>query len=202
MPLIESSAATLALWGGLGYLMGSIPFGMVLTRLLGLGNLREIGSGNIGATNVLRTGSKGAALATLLLDGGKGAVAVLLARALAAGDAAQLAGLASFLGHCFPVWLGFRGGKGVATFLGIALALAWPVGLAACATWLAAALASRISSVGALGAAALAPVWAVLLGYGPMVALFAVLAAVVIWRHGANIARIRAGTEPKIGKGK
>ena len=202
IPLIESTLATLGLWAVVGYVLGSIPFGMVLTRLLGLGNLREIGSGNIGATNVLRTGSKPAAAATLLLDGGKGAVAVLLARAMAGEDAAQLAGLMAFLGHCFPVWLGFKGGKGVATFLGLILALAWPVGLACCATWLASAAASRISSVGALGAAISAPVWALILGVPSLVALAVVLAAIVLWRHSANIARLRAGTEPRIGKGK
>lgn len=202
MPEIVSTLPTLGLWAVIGYLLGSIPFGMVLTRLLGLGNLREIGSGNIGATNVLRTGSKPAAAATLLLDGGKGAVAVLLARAMAGEDAAQLAGLMAFLGHCFPVWLGFKGGKGVATFLGLILALAWPVGLACCATWLASAAASRISSVGALGAAISAPVWALILGVPSLVALAVVLAAIVLWRHSANIARLRAGTEPRIGKGK
>lgn len=202
MPLIENTLAILGLWAVVGYALGSVPFGMVLTRLLGLGNLREIGSGNIGATNVLRTGSKPAAAATLLLDGGKGAVAVLLARALAGEDAAQLAGLMAFLGHCFPVWLGFKGGKGVATFLGLILALAWPVGLACCATWLASAAASRISSVGALGAAISAPVWALVLGVPSLVGLALLLAAIVLWRHSANIARLRAGTEPRIGKGK
>ena len=202
MPDLTSSLIALTGFAVFGYLIGSIPFGMVLTRALGLGNLREIGSGNIGATNVLRTGSKPAAAATLLLDGGKGAVAVLLARAMAGEDAAQIAGLAAFLGHCFPVWLGFRGGKGVATFLGLLLALAWPVGLAACLTWLAAAFASRISSMGALAAAMLAPLWALVLGQGQVAVLAAVLGAVVLWRHSANIARIRAGTEPKIGQGK
>ncbi|MCB1334413.1 MAG: glycerol-3-phosphate 1-O-acyltransferase PlsY [Roseivivax sp.] len=202
MPEIVSSLSTLGLWAVLGYLLGSIPFGIVLTRALGLGDLRQIGSGNIGATNVLRTGNKGAAAATLILDGAKGAVAVLLARALAGEDAAQLAGLAAFLGHCFPVWLGFRGGKGVATFLGLMLALAWPVGLACCATWLAAAYASRISSVGALVAALSSPVWAVLLGVPQIVALAILATALVFYRHGANIRRLRDGTEPKIGKGK
>ena len=144
MPDLVSPATTLLLWAALGYLLGSVPFGVLVTRALGLGDVRAIGSGNIGATNVLRTGSKGAALATLLLDGGKGALAVLLARAVAPEDAAQLAGLAAFLGHCFPVWLGFRGGKGVATFLGLLLAVAWPVGLAACATWAASAALLRI----------------------------------------------------------
>ncbi|MFX0546152.1 glycerol-3-phosphate 1-O-acyltransferase PlsY [Roseovarius sp. S1116L3] len=199
MPLIETSAVILILWAVIGYLLGSIPSGMILARAMGLGNLREIGSGNIGATNVLRTGSKKAAAATLLLDGLKGAVAVLLARWIAGEDAAQLAGLAAFLGHCFPVWLKFRGGKGVATFLGLMLALAWPVGLLACATWLATAAVLRISSLSALVAALSAPVWMLLLGYWSMLVLGLVLAALILWRHRSNIARLRAGTEPKIG---
>ncbi|MCW3780418.1 glycerol-3-phosphate 1-O-acyltransferase PlsY [Defluviimonas salinarum] len=199
MPEITSGAAALILAGVLGYLLGSIPFGVVLTRIMGLGDLRKIGSGNIGATNVLRTGNKGAAFATLVLDGGKGAAAVLAARAWAGEDAAQLAGLAAFLGHLFPVWLGFKGGKGVATFLGTLLALAFPVGLAACATWLVTAIVSRISSLSALVAAALAAVWAALLGHGEMVVLILLLAALVFVRHAPNIARLRAGTEPRIG---
>ena len=150
MPDIISSPLALFLVGVLGYLLGSIPFGIVITRALGLGDLRQIGSGNIGATNVLRTGNKGAAAATLLLDAAKGGIAVLIARHAVGEDAAQLAALTSFLGHLFPVWLGFRGGKGVATFLGTLIALAWPVGLAACATWLVAALITRISSASAL----------------------------------------------------
>ncbi|MBD3766049.1 MAG: glycerol-3-phosphate 1-O-acyltransferase PlsY [Rhodobacterales bacterium] len=182
------------------YLLGSVPFGVVITRTLGLGDLRQIGSGNIGATNVLRTGHKGAAAATLILDAAKGGVAVLIARALVGADAAQLAGLAAFLGHLYPVWLGFRGGKGVATFLGTLLALAWPVGLLACATWAATAAVTRISSASALVAAALAPVWLILLGRADMVALAVALAALVFWRHSANIARLRAGTEPRIGR--
>jgi glycerol-3-phosphate acyltransferase PlsY len=200
MPVIESTAAVLLLWAVIGYGLGSVPFGMVVTRLFGLGNLREIGSGNIGTTNVLRTGSKAAAALTLLLDGGKGAAAVLLARFLAGEDAAQLAGLAAFLGHCFPVWLGFKGGKGVATFLGLMLALAWPVGVACCLSWLATAVISRISSLSALVAAAAAPLWALLLGQPQAALLALVLAAVVFVRHGANISRLRAGTEPKIGQ--
>lgn len=200
LPDLTSTIGILGLWAVLGYLLGSIPFGMVLARVMGLGNLREIGSGNIGATNVLRTGSKKAAAATLILDGGKGAVAVLLARALAGEDAAQLAGLMAFIGHCFPVWLGFKGGKGVATFLGLLLALFWPAGLAACATWLATAILSRISSLSALVAALLGPVWMALLGAPEGAALAVVLAALIFWRHGANIARLRQGTEPKIGK--
>ncbi|EYD74613.1 Acyl-phosphate:glycerol-3-phosphate O-acyltransferase PlsY [Rubellimicrobium mesophilum DSM 19309] len=200
MPEIVSPATTLLLWAVLGYLLGSIPFGVLVTRAMGLGDVRSIGSGNIGATNVLRTGSKGAALATLLLDGGKGALAVLLARAVAPEDAAQLAGAMAFLGHCFPVWLGFRGGKGVATALGLLLAVAWPVGLAACATWAATAALLRISSLSALVAAVLSPLWAVLLGRGEVVVLAIALAALILVRHRANIARLLAGTEPRIGR--
>lgn len=200
MPLIETTTTLLILWAVIGYLLGSIPFGMVLARVMGLGNLREIGSGNIGATNVLRTGNKTAAALTLLLDGGKGAVAVLLARAMAGEDAAQLAALTAFLGHCYPVWLGFRGGKGVATFLGIFLALAWPVGLASCATWLVTALVTRVSSKAAIMAAALSTGWMVVLGYGTGMVLAFVLSLLVFWRHRDNIARIKAGTEPKIGQ--
>ncbi|SDL88542.1 acyl-phosphate glycerol-3-phosphate acyltransferase [Paracoccus chinensis] len=184
----------------LGYLLGSVPFGVVITRALGLGDLRKIGSGNIGATNVLRTGHKGAALATLLLDSGKGAIAVLLARALGGEGAALVAGAAAFLGHLFPVFLGFRGGKGVATFLGTLIALSWPIGLMACGLWLLTAAVTRISSLSALVAAAGAPVLA--LGFGArglaLAALF--MAALIFLRHRANIARLVAGTEPRIGR--
>lgn len=200
MPLIEHSAAVLALWAMIGYLLGSIPFGVIVTRAMGLGDLRAIGSGNIGATNVLRTGNKRAALLTLLLDGAKGAVAVLLGRALAGEDAAQLAALMAMIGHCYPVWLRFRGGKGVATFLGILLALVWPVGLASCLTWLVGAAVTRISSFGAIFAASLSTIWAVLLGHSIVLFLGAALTLLVFWRHRENIARLRAGTEPKIGQ--
>ena len=191
---------SLILWAVIGYLLGSIPFGIVITRMLGLGDLRQIGSGNIGATNVLRTGNKPAALATLLLDSGKGAIAVLLARALAGDGAALIAGAAAFLGHLYPVWLNFKGGKGVATFLGTLLALDWRLGLGACAIWLATALVTRISSLSALVAAALSPLVALWLD-GPRLALVVAFMAVLIFiRHRANIARIRTGTEPRIGK--
>ncbi|WP_172326866.1 glycerol-3-phosphate 1-O-acyltransferase PlsY [Mangrovicoccus sp. HB161399] len=183
-----------------GYLLGSVPFGIVMARLFGLGDLRKIGSGNIGATNVLRTGSKPAAFLTLVLDAGKAAAAALIARAIWGEDAAQIAGAAAFLGHCFPVYLKFKGGKGVATFLGTLLAVAWPVGLAACATWLATAALLRISSLSALTAAALSPVWAWALGRPDMALLCIVLALLVFIRHRPNIERIIAGTEPKIGK--
>ncbi|MBB5514422.1 glycerol-3-phosphate acyltransferase PlsY [Rubricella aquisinus] len=185
-----------------GYLIGSIPFGVLITRAFGMGDVRKIGSGNIGATNVLRTGNKAAAALTLLLDGGKGAVAVLIATSLYGGLAGQLAGLGAFLGHLFPVWLGFKGGKGVATFLGLMLAFSWPVGLAACGTWLATAVVMRISSLSALMAAALTPVWLWVFGQEPLIWLSILLGALVWIRHGANIRRILAGTEPKIGKGK
>ncbi len=202
MPDLTSAPLLLGLVAVLGYLLGSIPFGIVITRMLGLGDLRQIGSGNIGATNVLRTGNKGAALATLLLDAGKGGIAVLLARALVGEDAAQIAGGAAFIGHLFPVWLGFRGGKGVATFLGTLLALAWPVGLAACATWVAAAGLFRISSLSALVAAVLAPAWAALLGESHTIALTMLMGVFVLVRHASNVRRILDGTEPRIGKGK
>ncbi|MBI1417403.1 MAG: glycerol-3-phosphate 1-O-acyltransferase PlsY [Limimaricola sp.] len=199
MPELTSAGSVLILWVVLGYLLGSVPFGLLIARAMNLGDIRKIGSGNIGATNVLRTGNKGAAALTLLLDGGKGAVAVLLARWLAAPDAVQLAALGAFLGHCFPVWLGFRGGKGVATFLGILLAWAWPVGLAACGTWLLIAVVFRYSSLAALTAAGLSPVWAVLLGHGTGALLCLLLAVLIYGRHWANIQRLRAGTESRIG---
>jgi len=199
MPPIDSSAAMLVLWAVLGYGLGSVPFGMVLARLMGLGDLRKQGAGNIGATNVLRTGNRAAAAATLVLDAGKGAVAVLLARALAGEAAAQLAGLAAILGHCYPVWLGFRGGKGVATFLGLLLALSWPLGLAACATWVAVAAAARISSLAALTAAALSSILAIFLGHGEVFVLTIALTLLIFWKHRDNITRLRNGTEPQIG---
>lgn len=200
MPVIENTLMILLLWAAFGYLIGSIPFGVVVAHLMGLGNLRDIGSGNIGATNVLRTGSKPAAAATLILDGAKGAVALLLARQLAGEDAAQIAALAAMIGHCYPVWLKFKGGKGVATFLGILLALAWPAGIAACLTWLLAAAITRMSSMGGLVAAAASSILVVLTGYGNAYLLCVVLTIIIVWRHRANIARIKAGTEPKIGQ--
>jgi glycerol-3-phosphate acyltransferase PlsY len=166
---------------------------------MNLGDLRSIGSGNIGATNVLRTGNKKAAALTLLLDGAKGAVAVLLARFFAGNDAAQVAALAAMIGHCYPVWLGFKGGKGVATFLGVLLALAWPVGIACCAAWLIGAFTTRISSMGALAAAASSTFFLVFLGDGSGFILGIVLTLLIFWRHRANIKRIKAGEEPKIG---
>ncbi|MFZ8879123.1 MAG: glycerol-3-phosphate 1-O-acyltransferase PlsY [Paracoccaceae bacterium] len=202
LPEFTSYFTIMAQWGVIGYLLGSIPFGVLISGIMGLGDLRKIGSGNIGATNVLRTGNKFAAAATLILDGGKGVVAVLIAMTFAAPDAAQLAALAAFAGHCFPIWLQFKGGKGVATFLGILLAIAWPVGVAACLTWLVTAFALRISSLSALVAALLAPIWAAILGFPTISGLATALALLIFYRHGPNISRIVAGTEPKIGASK
>ncbi len=199
MPMITTDPMLLALTVLLAYLLGSIPFGMVLARAMGLGDLRAIGSGNIGATNVLRTGSKKAALATLILDGAKGGVAVLLAGAALGPDAAQVAGLAAFLGHLYPVWLRFHGGKGVATFIGVTLALAWPVGLSICAIWLVVFAGTRISSLSALAAAGMSVFVAFLLGRFDMVALMLLLTLLIFIKHRANIARLRAGLEPKFG---
>ena len=200
MPIIETSLFVLLIWAVLGYLFGAVPFGVLVARAMGLGNLREIGSGNIGATNVLRTGSKTAALATLILDGAKGAVAALIARAVTGEDAAQIAGLMALIGHCYPIWLKFKGGKGVATFLGLLLALSLPVGAACCATWLVVAALKRISSLAALVAAGTSTFWMTLLGYPEGFVLGVVVTLLVFWRHRANITRLRAGTEPKIGK--
>ncbi len=199
MPEIATSPALFALVALAGYLMGSVPFGVLMARAFGLGDLRKLGSGNIGATNVLRTGNRTAAALTLGLDAAKGAAAVMIARAAGlAEEAAALAGLAAFLGHLFPVWIGFRGGKGFATFLGTLLALAPLAGVAACATWLVTAAVFRISSLAALVVAALAPLYMLALGEaGTLVT--ALMAALVYVRHRDNIARLRAGTEPRIG---
>ena len=184
-----------------GYLSGSIPFGLVLTKLAGLGDIRNIGSGNIGATNVLRTGKKGLAAATLILDGAKGAVAVLIA-GIWGQDLAVFAGGGAMLGHCFPVWLRFKGGKGVATALGILLAIAWPVGLLACLTWLVVAFVFRYSSAAALAALTLSPVYAWFLA-DPQRAGLAALIALLAWiRHHENIRRLLRGEESKIKLGK
>jgi len=197
-PAFEAALLPLTLIFLAAYLLGAVPFGLAITRLLGLGDLRKIGSGNIGATNVLRTGHKGAAMATLLLDSGKGAIAVLLARYFYGDAAAQAAGLGAFIGHIYPVYLRFKGGKGVATFLGTLLALSFPAGLAACATWLAAAVIFRFSSLAALIAAASAALWLYAFGLYDMTGLALFLAALIFWRHRSNIARLAAGTEPKI----
>jgi len=182
----------------LGYALGSIPFGLILTRLTGAGDLRAIGSGNIGATNVLRTGRKGLAAATLLLDLGKGLLAVLLASRWLP-EAAALAGVAAMLGHCFPVWLKFRGGKGVATLMGVSLGLAWPIGLAYAVTWLGLLAITRISSLAGMTAAVVAPIAAWATGNDAFVPWLAGLAALVLFLHRANIGRLLAGTEPRVG---
>jgi glycerol-3-phosphate acyltransferase PlsY len=187
-----------------GYLLGSIPFGYLAARFGGAGDIRKVGSGNIGATNVLRTGRRDLAAITLLGDGGKGAAAVLLAAWLVGGPAAgAIAGGAAFVGHLFPVWLGFRGGKGVATFFGVLLAIAWPVGLAAGATWIVIAAVFRISSLAALTAAALAPLIAVLAQCAAPTVILAVGMAVLIFlRHRENIGRLVRNEEPRIGRAK
>jgi len=186
----------------LGYLLGSIPFGLLLTRAAGLGDVRKIGSGSIGATNVLRTGNKGLAAATVLLDAGKGMAAVLLAGLLTNPTGALLAGLAAVLGHMFPVWLGFKGGKSVATGVGVMFGAAWPVAVALCVVWLVMAAVFRISSLASLAGCAAAPVLALLLA-NQRITLFALaMAAAIFWAHRANIARLLAGTEPRIGAGK
>ena len=190
---------SLILAAALGYLLGSVPYGLLLTRAAGLGDIRAIGSGNIGATNVLRTGNKGLAAATLALDVLKGAAALLIARWLWGEDAALVAGVAAMAGHAFPVWLGFRGGKGVATGAGVLLAASWWLGMAALAVWLAMLAVTRISSASALAACAAAPVLALVFG-DVRLALFALgLALLVAWRHKGNIERLIAGTEPRVG---
>lgn len=185
----------------LGYIFGSVPFGLILTRATGAGDLRSIGSGNIGATNVLRTGRKGLAAATLLLDLVKGLAAVLIAAQIWP-EWAPLAALGAFLGHCFPVWLRFKGGKGVATTAGVAFGLAWPVGLAYAVTWIGLLATARISSVSGMTAAIVAPLAAFVLGYPQAGLVLTVIAALVLFQHRENIARLRAGTEPRIGSGK
>jgi glycerol-3-phosphate acyltransferase PlsY len=183
----------------IGYLLGSIPFGVILTRLGGAGDLRQVGSGNIGATNVLRTGRKGLAAATLLLDMLKGVAAVLIAARLFPQEA-PLAAAAAFIGHCYPVWLRFRGGKGVATLMGVVVALAWPLGLVYAVVWLGLLAGLRISSVAGMAAAVSAPVAAAMLGLFDLVPLLLALALIVVWKHRANISRLLAGTEPRIGR--
>jgi acyl phosphate:glycerol-3-phosphate acyltransferase len=190
----------IALAFALGYLLGSIPFGLIITRFAGTTDIRSIGSGNIGATNVLRTGSKGLAAATLLLDGLKGAVAILLARRLGGDEAMLWAGVGAVLGHAFPVWLGFKGGKAVATSYGVLIAASWPVGLCAGAVWLAMAAVTRTSSLAALVSFALAPVLAAVLADPTIVKLALSIAVLVFIRHHENIRRMLAGTEPRIGQ--
>jgi glycerol-3-phosphate acyltransferase PlsY len=223
--MIDSSAPVFASWllGGatlpgflltvlLAYLFGSIPFGLLLTRAAGLGDIRSIGSGNIGATNVLRTGNRPLAAATLLLDAGKAIVAVLVTRTLLSGPGIPvggsaawplyLAAIAVFAGHCFPVWLNFKGGKGVAVMIGSLLALSWPVGLIFCAVWLLIALTRKMSSLAALTAGATAPIFAYVFVDEWLAGTVSVLAVLLFYQHRTNIARLLAGTEPTIGSGK
>lgn len=183
----------------LGYLLGSIPFGLVLTRFAGTQDLRSVGSGNIGATNVLRTGRKGLAAATLMADMLKGTVAVIAAGAFAGPDGAMLAGLFAFLGHVYPVWLRFRGGKGVATYIGVLLGLFWPAALLFCAVWLIVAVASRYSSLSALLASVVTPIFLLWLGQPMLAGLFALLTLALWFFHRSNITRLQAGTEGRIG---
>jgi glycerol-3-phosphate acyltransferase PlsY len=196
--LVPSVAAALAF----GYLLGSIPFGLILTRLAGTQDIRAIGSGNIGATNVLRTGHKGLAAATLIGDALKGTLAVLLVAHFGGRDLALVAGLGALLGHLFPVWLKFRGGKGVATYIGILLALSWPVAIAFCLIWIALAALTRYSSVAGLAASAVTPVTLLMLGRRPEALLFGLLTVLLWIQHRGNIKRLLDGTEGKIGRPK
>lgn len=191
---MEMGAAAL-----LGYLMGAIPFGVLLARLGGAGDIREIGSGNIGATNVLRTGRKGLAAATLLFDLLKGTAAVLLARQFLPGTETIAAG-AAFFGHLYPVWLGFKGGKGVATYAGILFALHWPLGLLFAVIWIGVILLARISSLGGLIAAAVTPMAAFAIDQFRLVFLLVACSLILFWKHRENIQRLMAGTEPRIGQ--
>jgi len=184
----------------IGYLLGSIPFGLLLTRVAGTADLRSIGSGNIGATNVLRTGRKGLAAATLLLDMLKGTVAVIIAGNLGGPNAAMLAALGAFLGHLFPVWLKFRGGKGVAVYIGVLLGLFWPAAVVFCLVWLATAFTSRYSSLSALVASVVTPLFLWWFGHAALASLFAVLTLLLFYMHRENIKRLQAGTEGRIGQ--
>jgi acyl phosphate:glycerol-3-phosphate acyltransferase len=184
----------------LGYLLGSIPFGLILTRLAGTQDLRSIGSGNIGATNVLRTGHKGLAAATLISDMLKGTIAVIIAGTFGGPNAAMLAALGAFLGHLFPVWLKFKGGKGVAVYIGVLIGLFWPAAVLFCALWIVTAVITRYSSLSALVASIVTPIFLWWLGHLALASLFAVLTLLLFYMHRANIARLQAGTEGRIGQ--
>jgi acyl phosphate:glycerol-3-phosphate acyltransferase len=198
MPMSPYVVAAIALL--VSYLFGSIPFGLILTRLGGTADIRSIGSGNIGATNVLRTGRKGLAAATLLCDMLKGTVAVILVGYYAGPDAAMLAALGAFLGHLFPVWLGFKGGKGVAVYIGVLIGLFWPAAVLFCVLWLATAFVSRYSSLAAFGASIITPIFLWWFGQPALAALFALLSLLMFYMHRENIRRLLAGTEGKIGQ--
>ena len=198
MPELVTPPTGLVLWAIVGYLLGSVPFGMIFARIMGLGSLRDIGSGNIGATNVLRTGNKTAAALTLFFDAGKGALIILLARALAGEDAVQLAGVSAIIGHCFPVWLSFKGGKGVATYFGLMITISPVVGLTTGVIWILIAAGTRYSSLAALVAALWAVLIVILVADGRLFVLTFILAVLIYARHHTNIKRLRAGEEPKI----
>ena len=200
MPDFVTPPMILTAWAFVGYFLGSIPFGILIARFMGLGDLRQIGSGNIGATNVLRTGSKLGAALTLIADAGKAGAAVILARVLATEDAAQLAGLAALFGHCYPIWLKFRGGKGVSTLFGLLFALAWPIGLAAGTTWLIIAAIFRYSSLAALMTALFTPLFVIILTQYQMLTISIAITFLIFWRHRGNICRIISLKENKIGQ--
>ena len=200
IPEFSTSPMILLVWIVTGYLLGSIPFGLVVAHLFGLGDLRQIGSGNIGATNVLRTGSKFGASLTLIADAGKAGITVLLARSIAGEDAAQLAGFAAFFGHCYPIWLKFKGGKGVSTFFGLLFALAWPIGLISGATWILIAGIFRYSSFAAIATVILTPLFMIIFSQQVLVALSIGLMTLILWRHKENIIRLLKSQETKIGQ--
>jgi|TARA_B110000093_G_C12776524_1_gene328734 glycerol-3-phosphate acyltransferase PlsY len=200
IPEFSTSPMILLVWIVTGYLLGSIPFGLVVAHLFGLGDLRQIGSGNIGATNVLRTGSKFGAALTLIADAGKAGITVLLARSIAGEDAAQLAGFAAFFGHCYPIWLKFKGGKGVSTFFGLLFALAWPIGLISGATWILIAGIFRYSSFAAIATVILTPLFMIIFSQHVLVALSIGLMTLILWRHKENIIRLLKSQETKIGQ--
>jgi glycerol-3-phosphate acyltransferase PlsY len=198
IPALELGLMNIFLVILFAYLIGSIPFGIIISKIMGLGNLRNIGSGNIGATNVLRTGNKLAAILTLIFDLLKGAIAVIITYYIFNDTTAQIAALSSFLGHCFPIWLKFKGGKGVATFIGISLALYWPAGILICLTWVLTAFLSRISSLSALISSLSSILWVWILGVPSAVFVMTVLTILIWFRHIENIKRIIKNTEPKI----
>ena len=200
LPTIDGSGDAIIFFSFLAYGLGSIPFGLLLVKLMKLGNIRNIGSGNIGATNVMRTGNKTAAFLTLMLDAMKGSLAVLIAQSFGGDVMAQIAGLFAILGHCYPVWLFFKGGKGVATFLGVLLALNFAVGVASCATWAVVTIMMRISSLSALITVASSILWSLFFAEKGLVFLCFVLSLIVFWRHQDNISRLLSGTEPKFKK--